>query len=105
MQYEAVCDKICDNIARALLEMRPPTSGAAYAAACATRNIAAALHHASGLPEDPRWTAAMTSLETFLGYCHASTRALGSPALRELRGFLEENADLLAPHREHALAS
>jgi hypothetical protein len=105
MQYEVVCNRIRENIAGLLLELRPPTSGAAYAAACATRNVAAALHHACGQPDDPRWTAALTSLEAFLDYCDASPKMSQSVALLELRGFVAENADISAPHLEHALAS
>jgi hypothetical protein len=105
MQYEAACDQIRDDITTLLLELRPPTTGAAYAAACATRNVAAALHHASGIPDDPRWTAALTSLEAFLEYCEASRKSSDSVALTDLRAFIAENADLAAPRLEHAMAS
>jgi hypothetical protein len=104
MQYEVVCNRIRDDIAGLLLELRPPTSGAAYAAACAAQSIAAALHHACGLPNDPRWTAALTSLQAFLEHCD-SPKMGDSVALLELRGFIAENADLAGPHLEHALAS
>ena len=56
-------------------------------------------------PDDPRWTAALTSLQAFLEYCDASPKIGDSVALLELRGFIAENADLSAPHLEHALAS
>jgi hypothetical protein len=105
MQYEVACNRIRDNIAGLLLELHPPTSGAAYAAACATQTIAAALHHASGAPDDPRWSAALTSLHEFLEYCDASRKTGGSAAFLELHGFLEENADLAASRLVHALAS
>ena len=105
MQYEVACNQIRDAITTLLLELRPPTTGAAYAAACATRNVAAALHHASGRPDDPRWTAALTSLQAFLEYFDAYPKSGESVALLELRGFIAENADLSAPSLAHALAS
>jgi hypothetical protein len=105
MQFEVACNRIRDAITTSLLEMRPPTSGAAYAAACATQNVAAAFHHASGIPDDPRWTVALASLQAFLEYCDAFPRMSASAALLELRGFIAENADLSAPHLEHAMAS
>jgi hypothetical protein len=105
MQYEVACNQIRDDIMTLLLDLRPPTTGAAYAAACATRNVAAALHHASGVPNDPRWTDALTSLQAFLEYFDASPKMRDSVALVELRSFIAENADLGAPHLEHALAS
>ncbi len=103
MQYETVCRRIRDDISGLLLELRPPTSGAAYSAACATRDISDALHHASGLPDDPRWAVAFTSLELFLDYYAAFPK--DSAALLELRSFLEENADGRTPLAGHALAS
>ncbi|MFZ0573272.1 MAG: hypothetical protein WA304_02870 [Candidatus Cybelea sp.] len=105
MQYEVACNRIRSAITTLLLELRPPTSAAAYAAACATQSVAAALHHACGRPDDPRWTAALTSLQAFLEYCDASPKMSDSVALLELRGFIAENADLSAPGRAHALAS
>jgi hypothetical protein len=105
MQFEVACNQIRDAITTLLLELRPPTTGAAYAAACATRNVAAALHHASGRPDDPRWSAALTSLQAFLEYCDVSPQTSDSVALLELRGFVAENADLSAPRLVHALAS
>src|SRR5579863_3634926 len=103
MQYEVACDRIRDDITTLLLELRPPTTGAAYAAACATRNVAAAFHHASGVPDDPRWTAALESIQVFLEYCDASPK---KSALLELRSFLEENTDerTQMPQRELATA-
>jgi hypothetical protein len=105
MQYEAACDRICDNITRLLLELRPRTSGAAYSAASATRGIAAAFHHASGTPEDPRWRGAFEHLEDFLDVCDRYPNLRSSAETLELRGFLEENAELAAPRLAHALAS
>jgi hypothetical protein len=105
MEYEVVCNQIRDDITTLLLDLRPPTTGAAYAAACATRNVAAALHHASGVPDDPRWSAALTSLQSFLEYCEASPKTRDSVALLELRSFIAENADFAEPRLEHALAS
>jgi DNA-binding FadR family transcriptional regulator len=105
MQYEAACAQIRDDIARLLLGLTPRTSGATYSAARATRDIADALHHAAGMPDDPRWAEALASLRTFLECCTASTAVRSSAALRELRGFLEENADLSIERFEPALAS
>jgi hypothetical protein len=104
MEYEVACNQIRDDITTLLLELRPPTTGAAYAAACATQSVAAAFHHASGVPDDPRWSAALISLEVFLEYCNDSPKS-DSIALLELRRFIEENADLSASNLEHALAS
>ncbi len=105
MQYEAVCTRICNDITQLFLELTPQTSAAAYAAAAATRDIAAAFHHASGRPQDARWEIALTSLEFFLDYCNASAKLHGSLTFLELRNFLEENADLYGPRLDHALAS
>ena len=90
MEYEAACDRICNNIATLLVEMGP-TPRAAFAAARATRGIADALHHAAGLPNDDRWFDALTNLETFLEIYGTGPRRVKSPALAELRGFLNEN--------------
>jgi hypothetical protein len=105
MQHEIACNRICDSITSLLLELRPRTSGSTYAAACATRDIADALHHAAGFPEDARWPVALTSLELFLGYCDASPKTRDSEAFLELRRFLEENSDLAYPNVAHQLAS
>ena len=96
MEYEVACNQIRDDITTLLLELRPPTTGAAYAAACATQNVAAALHHAS---------AALTSLQAFLEYCEASSNMRNSAARLELRRFLEENTDDQAPVPQRALAT
>lgn len=56
MRYEAACAKIRDDIARLLLDLTPRTSAATYSAARATRDIADALHHAAGRPDDYRWS-------------------------------------------------
>lgn len=104
MQYEAACAKIRDEIACLLLELRPPTSGATYSAARATRDIADALHHAAGRPDDPRWNIALKSLVRFLDYFTTSPAARTSTALRELWAFVDENADF-AREPFQALAS
>jgi len=90
------CDQICDDIATVLLEMRPATRMAAYAAARATRDVAAAFHHAAGDPANPRWRDAVESVERFLGYSGRSLRLRDSVPLHELAAFVNENADLFA---------
>jgi hypothetical protein len=95
LQYEAICDHICDDIAAVLLEMKPTTRIAAYAAARATRDIADAFHHAAGDPASSRWREALGSLERFLDYSKRSPNVLNSTPLRELTAFVEENVDLL----------
>ncbi len=101
MEYEAACDRICDNIASLLLDMGRPTSRATFAAARATRGIADALHHAAGAPDDERWYDALTNLETFVNIYDARLQPSSGAALTELRAFLDENADLvvLAPRK------
>jgi hypothetical protein len=96
LQYETVCDRICDDIASVLFEMKPATRIAAYAAARATRDIADAFHHAAGNPASSRWQEALGSLERFLDYSQRSPNVLESAPLRELTAFVRENADLLA---------
>lgn len=95
MQYEAICEHICDDIATVLLAMRPATRVAAYAAARATRDVADAFHHAAGDPVNPRWRDAVESVERFLGYSRRSLGIRDSAPVRELTLFVEENADLL----------
>ncbi|HEX4014472.1 MAG TPA: hypothetical protein VHX17_11400 [Candidatus Cybelea sp.] len=97
MQYETICDHICDDIASVLLNMKPATPTAAYAAARATHDLAAAFHHAAGDPVNPRWRDAIGSLERFLRYSKRSPNVKGMPPLRELAAFVDENADLLLP--------
>jgi hypothetical protein len=105
MQYEVACDRICDDISRLLLDFPPQSSvRAAYAAAFATHDLAAAFHHAAGLPEDPLWSEAIESLEHLLEVCDEMSVG-GSPALLSLRRFVAENADLLAPRVELKRAS
>lgn len=101
MQYETICDHICDDIASVLLGMKPATPTAAYAAARATRDVAAAFHHAAGDPVNPRWRDAIGSLERFLAYSTRSPGVKNLPSLHELAAFVDENADLLAPEREY----
>lgn len=105
MQYEAACANIRAAIEGLLLDLRPRTIGATYSAACATRDVAAALHHASGSPDDARWTTALTSLETFLAYCDKAPALRESAALADLRGFLLENGAPAAQEPQYALAS
>jgi hypothetical protein len=95
MQYETACSNIRGDIARLLLELRPPSSAATYFAARATRDITDALHHAAGRPGDPRWSVALGSLATFLERCNASPRARNSQEYSALRRFVGEN-DLAA---------
>jgi hypothetical protein len=105
MQYEVACDRICDDISRLLLDFPPRSSvRAAYAAAFATHDLAAAFHHAAGLPEDPLWSEAVESVEHLLDVCNEMNVA-HSPALLSLRQFVAENADLLAPRIELKRAS
>lgn len=74
--------------------MGRPTLRATFAAARATREIADALHHAAGAPNDERWGDALDSLETFVSIYDDSRRPVHSPASVELRKFLDENADV-----------
>jgi hypothetical protein len=92
LEYDLACDRLRDDIAEALLEMGRPTLSAVSRAAAATHDLADALHHAAGNPYDPRWHAALTSLEDFVDLCRRSPRALGSEAVVRLRTFLDENA-------------
>jgi len=91
MQYESACDRLCENISTLLLGLRAPTPGAVHAAACATYDVAAAFHHAAGVPDDPRWSSAVASLKLFLDHCAWSPWLADLPALLELRAFVEEN--------------
>jgi hypothetical protein len=108
MQYEMACHRICDEIADLLVALRPSTCAPVFAAASATRNLAAAMHHAAGGANNTRWHEAIGSLDRFLAFCDGSARLKGSPALLELRAFVDENADLLMlrlEEREPALAA
>jgi hypothetical protein len=96
MPYDAACDHVCHAIAALLFSLSPPTRSAAYAAARATRDVAAALHHDAGNPSSSRWRDAIASLERFLSYSKQSPKSRDMNALRELRSFVEENSDLLA---------
>lgn len=102
MEYETACERICDNIATLLVEIGRPTSRATFAAARATSEIADALHHAAGVPDDDRWYAALTSLERFVNIYDAGPVHIPSTALSELREFLDENADVVAVVRQKA---
>jgi len=105
VQYEAACHRICDAIATLLEDLRDPACGAVFAAASATRSLSAAMHHAAGNPQSARWADALQSVDEFLRYCHEFPGGKASIALRELRGFVAENADLLVPEFELARAS
>lgn len=91
LQYEDACDRICEDITTALLELQPPTRWAAFAAARATRNVSDALHHAAGRPDDERWHHALIALEDFIGLCSVRKGIPNSPAVSRLRRFLDEN--------------
>jgi hypothetical protein len=96
MHNEIVCTQIRHDIEQLLVDARPATSRTAFSAARATRDIADALHHAAGLPNDPRWSAAMTSLERFLAVCRPAGAASARESFASLRGLLEENLDAVA---------
>ena len=104
MPYENACDRLCDDIADLLVNLGPSRACAAYAAACATRNLAAAMHHAAGAPQNRRWQVALESVAHFLDHCKG-TRVAGSAAHAELRDFVAENLDLLTRPVEFAIAS
>jgi hypothetical protein len=97
VQYEAICDHLCDDIAAVLLGMKPATRVAAYAAARATQDVAAAFYHAAGDPVNPRWRTAIDSLKRFIGYSQRSDGVRNSVPFSELASFVVENADLLNP--------
>lgn len=108
MDYEIACHRVCDEIADLLVELRPTTCAPVFAAASATRNLAAAMHHAAGTPRNVRWRDAIDTLDRFLEFCDGSARLTGSPALLDLHAFVAENADLLTPRlneREQVLAA
>ena len=102
LQYETACNKIRDDIAALLLGPRSPTTGSALAAARATRDVADAMHHAAGRPNDALWANAVVSLRRFLELCGSPSRATELAPLLELRRFVEENADLLPPELDKA---
>jgi hypothetical protein len=95
LEYETACRRLCDDIAYLLFDgSRPPVVRAAFAAARATRDLAAAFHRAAGHPKDQLWSDAVESIGHFLNLCDESMVA-NSPELRELRSFVTENADAL----------
>ncbi len=105
MEYEVACDRLCNDISHLLLDFpRPPTVRVAYAAGRATRDLAAAFHHAAGFPNDTRWADAVESLEHFLAVC-VESKIERTAEVRELRRFVAENADALSPRFELKLAS
>jgi hypothetical protein len=96
MEYEVACHRLCGDITELLLGgPGKPSFRAAFAAGRATRDLAAAFHHAAGRPRDRRWSYAIESLEHFLDLCDDPS-AGNSGAMRELRSFVDENADLLS---------
>ena len=95
MTNDIVCESLCENITELLLSQHPARPGAAYHAAQATLAVSDALHHASGAPYDARWSDAVASLDRFLSLCQAAPSPRASAAMRGLRGFVDENADLL----------
>ena len=100
MEHETACHRVCDEIADLLVELRPTTCAPVFAAASATRNLAAAMHHAAGTPKNGRWRDAIETLARFLDFCDSSARLTGSPALVDLHAFVAENADLLPSRLE-----
>jgi hypothetical protein len=102
LEYEAVCHRLCDDISHLLFDR--PRLRVAFAAARATRDLAAAFHHAAGRPADQLWSDAVESVGHFLDVCDESAVA-GTAELRELRSFAAENADALRPRFELPLAS
>lgn len=96
MQSESACHRLCDDIADLLLALPSQSAHAAFLAGRATRALSAALHRASGIPEDPLWYDALESVDRFVEHCAGSRRLEGSFALRDLSGFVEENADVLS---------
>jgi hypothetical protein len=93
MEFEVACHRLCDDISQLLLGgPRKPPFRAAYAAARATRDLAAAFHRAAGRPREQLWTDAIESLDHFLGL-YDDPHARSSSAMRELRRFVDENAD------------
>jgi hypothetical protein len=95
MQNEIVCDRICEDIASLLVHARARSRQTAFAAAHATRDLSAALHHAAGNPADPLWYEALWSLDLFLERSFGPATLEAARACERLRNFLTENADLL----------
>jgi hypothetical protein len=105
LEYEAACRRLCDDISHSLFDgSRPPRLRMAYAAGRATRDLAAAFHHAAGRPEDLLWSDAVESIGHYLNLCHESMLA-STAELRELRSFVAENADALRARLDLKLAS
>ena len=73
MEYELACESLRDDVASALLELERPTIVAIARAAAATRDLADAIHHAAGHPDDARWDLALASLEDFIEICNGSS--------------------------------
>jgi hypothetical protein len=105
MEYEIACDRLCDDISQLLLSgPSKPSLRTTYAAGRATQDLAAAFHRAAGQPQDELWSHAIESLDHFLDLCNDS-KLQSSRALHELRSFVDENGDLLAPRPRLKLAS
>ncbi len=96
MEFEVACRRLCDDIAQLLLDgPRKPSLQMTYAAGNATRDLAAAFHHAAGRSTDRLWSRAIESLTHFL-YVGDYSSARNSGALRELRRFVDENTDAIS---------
>jgi len=96
MEIEVACHRLCDDIAQLLLDgPRKPSLQLTYAAGRATRDLAAAFHHAAGRSTDLLWSCAIESLTHFLDLSDYP-RAGNSGAMRELRRFVDENSDALS---------
>ena len=52
MEYEAACDRLCDDISHLIADAQNPSPGLFQAAARATRDLAIALRMAAGSPDD-----------------------------------------------------
>lgn len=97
MEYELACERLRDDIASVLLEMGRPTLDATSLAAAATHDLADALHHAAGRPNDRRWDVALFSLDRFIETCKRSPRAVRSQSFVTLSAFLDENEEFQSP--------
>ena len=91
LEYEAACDRLCDDVATVLLALERPAFAATSLAATATFDLADALHHAAGKPNDARWDAALSSLARFVDVSSRSRRASHTEAFASLHAFLGEN--------------
>ncbi|HTX59175.1 MAG TPA: hypothetical protein VMH02_05805 [Verrucomicrobiae bacterium] len=99
LHHHDPCAAICDDIASLLFEVRGASRWTQLAAAEATRDLSAAMHHALGKPDDPLWREAVASLARFVDLCNPLRAPGGSTARKRLRRFVDENADLLPRQR------